>query len=157
MTCLARRNSPVWRSFRIVTSHCATFCSGVLAHPHGLGVDTEHVLPTVYGSRNILAYILGKPGCQLTPDIELPTAYKVGQVFLAVFVQTMKQKILTVESESIGCYANRHYLKVGKLRDNTASGQVSEFIQRISSEILADSEYSDEICYDVAHKHKNSP
>ena len=97
--------APVRCCFLIVTPHCATFRSGVLANPHGLGVDTEHVLPTVYGSRNILAYFLGKPGGQLTPDIELPAAYKVWLVFLAVCVQTMKQKILTVESESLGCYA----------------------------------------------------
>ena len=46
--------APIRCSFRIVMPHCATFRSGVLAYPHGLGIDTEHVLPTVYGTATSL-------------------------------------------------------------------------------------------------------
>ena len=97
-----------WLRYALIVScpHCLTNRKYPLTpNPPGLGVDTELTLPTVYGNCNILAYFLGKPGGQLTPDIELPAAYKVWQVFLAVCVQTIIQKILTVESESLGCYA----------------------------------------------------
>ncbi len=60
-------------------------------------------------------------------------------------VNAMKKEILAVESESLGCYAQSHYLEVGKLRDNATTWYVPEFIYTISGEILADTEDSDEI------------
>lgn len=60
---------------------------------------------------------------------------------------------------------NSHYqnqkprrLSLGRrLRDRRtwarpASGDISEFIHTVSNEILADSEYFNEFCYEVAHK-----
>ena len=58
--------------------------------------------------------------------------------------------------DSFGCYAQSDDLKVGKLGNYTTTGYISEFINTISGEILADSENSDEICYEVAHMQINS-
>ena len=71
-------------------------------------------------------------------------------------MQSMKKKILAVESEGFGGNAESNYLEVGELGDNTTSWDVSVFVNTISSEILADFEDSDEICYEVAHKQCNS-
>lgn len=68
----------------------------------------------------------------------------------------MKKTIFTIESESLGCYAQSHDLEVGILRGNTASSYVSEFVYAIVGEILADSEDSDEICREIAHKRTDS-
>ena len=43
-------------------------------------------------------------------------------------------------------------VKVGKFGNNTTSRYISEFINTISGEILADTENSNEIRYEVAHK-----
>ncbi len=43
-----------------------------------------------------------------------------------------------------------------ELWNNPTSGHISEFINTIPGEIIADSEDSDEICYEVAHKQSNS-
>ena len=104
----------------------------------------------------ILADFFGKPRRQLTPGIELPAAYKVWQIVLALMVQTMEKEIFTVESKSLCCYAESYDLEVRELWDNPTSGHISEFIHTISGEILADTENSDEICYEVAHKQNNS-
>ena len=61
-----------------------------------------------------------------------------------------------IESESLGGYAESDDFEVGKLRNNATTGYVSKFIYTIPSEILADSENSNEICYEVAHKQSNS-
>lgn len=68
----------------------------------------------------------------------------------------MEKVIFTVGSECLVSYAQSNDFKVGELRDNSASGYISEFIHTISSEILAYPEDSDEICYEVAHKQSNS-
>ncbi len=65
-------------------------------------------------------------------------------------VQTMKQEVLTVDAESICRYAGGYDFKVGKFGNDTTSGNISAFIYTICSEILADSEDSDEFCYEVA-------
>jgi len=148
--------SPVRGSLRIVTPHCATLGSCVLADLYGLGINAEHILSAVYGYHNFLADFFGKSRRQLTPGIELPTAYKVWQIVLAFMVQTMEKEIFTVESKSFSRYAESHDLEVREFWDNPASGHISEFIHTISGEILADSKYSDEICYEVAHKQSNS-
>lgn len=81
---------------------------------------------------------------------------QVWQIVLAFIVQTMKQKVFTVETESFCSYAESDDFEVGELRDNPTSGRISEFIHTISSENLAYSKDSDEICYEVAHKQSNS-
>ncbi len=68
----------------------------------------------------------------------------------------MKKKILAIEAEGLGGNAKSDNLEVGELGDNTTSWDVSVFVNTISSEILADFEDSDEICYEVAHKQCNS-
>ncbi|MDE6721340.1 MAG: hypothetical protein K2J84_04225, partial [Bacteroidaceae bacterium] len=87
---------------------------------------------------------------------ELSPADQVWKILLTLIMQTMKKKILAVESEGLGGYAESNDFEVGELRDNTTSGHVTEFINTISCEILADSKNSYEICYEVAHKQTNS-
>ena len=148
--------SPVRGSVNIVTPHCTMLRSCVLADFYRLGINTEHILGAVNGDCHILADFFGKPRRQLTPGIELPAAYKVWQIVLALMVQTMEKEIFTVESKSLCCYAESYDLEVRELWDNPTSGHISEFIHTISGEILADTENSDEICYEVAHKQNNS-
>ena len=49
-------------------------------------------------------------------------------------------------------YAESDDFKVGKLVNNTTSSYISEFIDTISGEILADFEDFGEFCHEVAHK-----
>lgn len=58
----------------IVVSHCTTFGSYVLTYLYLLGVYAKNILFPVNGSRNILAYFLGEPCCQLAAGIKLPPA-----------------------------------------------------------------------------------
>ena len=148
--------SPVRRSIHVVTSHGTTLCPCILADLYGLGINAEHILGSVNGASHILADFLGKPCRQLSTGIELSAADQVWQILLALMVKTMKKEIFTVESESLGRYAEGYDFEVGELRDNPTSRYISEFIHTISGEILADSEDSDEICYEVAHKQSNS-
>ncbi len=92
--------SPLRRSISIVTPHCTTLRSCVLTDLYGLGINTEHILGTVNGDSHILANFFGKPRRQLRSGIELPAAYKVGQIVLALMVQTMQKEIFTVESKA---------------------------------------------------------
>ena len=144
--------SPVGRCVRIVTSHGAAFCPGVLAYLYRLGINAEHILGAINCDSNILADFFCKTSCQFASGIELPSAYQVWQILLALMVQAMKKEVFAIESECLGGYAKGHDFKVGKLWNNTTTWYVSEFIHTISGEILADSEDSDEICYEVAHK-----
>lgn len=148
--------SPVRGSLRIVTPHCTTLRSCVLTYLYRLRVNAEYVFSSINGDSHILADFFGKSRRQLTPGIELPTAYKVWQIVLAFMVQPMEKEIFTVESKSLSCYAESHDLEVREFWNNPASWHISEFIHTISGEILADSEDSDEICYEVAHKQSNS-
>ena len=120
--------SPVRRSDRIVTPHGATLRSCVLTDLYGLGINTEYILGAVNGDGHILADFFGKPCRQLTSGIELPPAYKVWQIVLALMVQTMEKEIFTVESKSFSCYAEGHDLEVRELGDNPTAGYISEFI-----------------------------
>ena len=148
--------SPVRSSLDIVSSHGATLCPCVLTDLYGLGVNAEYIFCAVNGNRYILADFFGEQSRQFAAGIELTTADQVWQIVFAFIVQAMKQKIFTIEAESLSSYAESDDFKVGELRDNPASGHISEFIHTISSEILADSKNSDEICYEVAHKQSNS-
>lgn len=65
---------------------------------------------------------------------------------------SIKKAVSTVNVERLGCCAKSDDLEVGELRDNPTSGHVAEFINTIPGEILADSEYSDGICQEAAHK-----
>ena len=148
--------SPVRRSIHVVTSHGTTLCPCILANLYGFGINAEHILGTVNGDSYILADFFCKSSRQLSTGIELSATDQIWQIFLALMMKTMEKKIFTVESESLGCYAEGYDLEVGELRDNPTSRYISEFIHTISGEILADSENSDEICYEVAHKQSNS-
>ena len=148
--------SPVGSCIDIVTPHGAAFCPCVLTDLYRLGVNAEYILGTINGHSHILADFFGKPCRQLAPGVELPAADQVWQIILALIVQTMEKEILTVEAKSLGCYTESDDLKVGKPGDDATTGHVSEFINTISGEILADSEDSGEICYEVAHKQANS-
>ena len=46
--------------------------------------------------------------------------------------------------------------KVGELRNNATSGHISVLIYTIFGEILADSENSDFICYEIERNQNNS-
>ncbi len=148
--------SPVWCHIDIVTSHDTAFRPCVLADLYRLGINAEYILRTIYCDSHLLADFFCKTSRQFTPDIELFSADQVWQILLALMAQAMKKEILAVESESLGCYTQSHYFEVGKLRDNATTGYVSEFIHTISGEILADSENSEEICHEVAHKQCDS-
>ena len=148
--------SPVGGSLYIIASHGASFRPCVLADLYRLGINAEYILRPINGNSYILADLFCKTCCQFTPRIELSAAYEIWQILLALMVQTMKEKIFAIESESLGGYTQSHDFKIGKLRDYTTTGYVSEFIYTIFSEILAYSEDSDEICYEVAHKQCDS-
>ena len=148
--------SPVGSRIDIVSSHGTAFRPCVLADLYRLGINAEYILRTINRDSHLLADCFCKTSRQFTPDIELSSADQVWQILLALMVQAMKKKILTVESESLGCYTQSHYFEVGKLRDNATTWYVPEFIYTISGEILADTEDSYEICYEVAHKQTNS-
>lgn len=147
--------TPVRWGIGIVTAHGAALCPCVLADPDGLGINAEHILGAVNGSGHVLSDLLREPGRELAPGVELPAADKVWQILPALMVQTMKKEVLAVEPERLRRYTERHDLKVGELRHNPATRHVSQFIHPISGEILADSENSYEICYEVAHKQTN--
>ena len=148
--------SPIGRSFNIITPHGAAFRPDVPADFHRFGVYAEHIFGTIYGNSHLLADFLGKPRRQLTSGVELPSADQIWQIVLTVVVQTMKKQILAVKPECFGCYCQSHDFEVGKLGDYAATAYISMFIHTISGEILADSEDSDEICYEVAHKQTDS-
>lgn len=71
-------------------------------------------------------------------------------------VQTMKKKTFTIESEIFSCYAECHNFEAGELGNSTITRDFYEFIHTISGEIFADTEDSDEIYYEVAHKQYDS-
>ena len=148
--------SPVGRCVRIVTSNGTAFRPGILAYLYRLGINAEHIFGAINCDSNILADFFCKTGCQFASGIELPSAYQVWQIILALMVQAMRKEVFAIESECLGGYAKSHDFKVGKLWNNTTTWYVSVFIYTISGEILADSEDSDEICYEVAHKQANS-
>ena len=148
--------SPIRSSSDIVTSHSTAFCSGILTYFYRFGVDAEYILCTINGDCYLLAYISCKTSRQFTPCIELSTAYQVWQILLALIVQTMKEKIFAVESKSLGCYSKSHDFEIGEFWNNPTSGDVAKCVDTISSEILAYSEDSYEICYEVAHKQSDS-
>ena len=148
--------SPIRSCFDIVAPHDTTLSSCVLADLYWLGVNAEYVFGAVNGDSHILADFFGKPSRQFAANIELTTTNQVWQIVLAFILQAMKQKVFTVESESLSCYAESDDFEVGELRDDPTSGHISEFIHTISSENLAYSKDSDEICYEVAHKQSNS-
>ncbi len=71
-------------------------------------------------------------------------------------VQAMKQEVFTVTAKSLNRYAEGYDFEVGKLGNNTTSGNISVFIHTICGEMLADSKNSDEICdEEVAHMQGN--
>lgn len=71
-------------------------------------------------------------------------------------MQPIKQIVFAVEVERLGGESQSDDFKVGELRNNSASRNVSQFIDTISGEILADSEDSDENCSEVTHKQIDS-
>ena len=148
--------APVRCRIGIVMPHGAAFCPGVLTDFDGLRVDAEYIFRTIYCHCHVLADFLCKPCRQLTAGIELSAADQVGQIVFALMVQTIKKVVLAVNMERFGCYDQSDDLKVGKLGNYTTTRYISEFINTISGEILADSEDFDKICYEVAHMRVNS-
>ena len=91
--------------------------------------------------------------CRLTVfGIELSSADKIWQVILTLIVQTMKQEVFAVEAKHFDCHAESYYFRGRKLRDDTASRHIHEFIHLISCEILAYFENSEELCNKVVYK-----
>ena len=142
---------PVKRKIDIVTPHGAAFC---LAFWPPLPVWSRcrtHPRSRLWPSpRLCVSSLQGVPSAQA--DIELPATDKVRQVVLALIVQAVEQEILTVKAKSLGGYHEGDDFKVGELRHAPTSGNISEFICTISSEILADSKDFNEFCYEVALK-----
>ena len=116
--------TPIRSRFDIVAPHDTTLSSCVLADLYWLGVNAEYVFAAVNGNSHILADFFGKPSRQFAANIELTTTNQVWQIVLAFIVQAMKQKVLTVESESLSCYAESDDFEVGELRDNPTSGHI---------------------------------
>ena len=148
--------SPVGSRLEIVTTYGTAFCPCVLTYLYRLGINAEYILGAINGDSYILANFLSKTSRQFASGIEQPSADQVWEILLTLMVQTIKKEILAIKSERLGGYAKSNDFKVGKLGNNTTTWYVSEFIYTISGEILADSEDSDEICYEVAHKQCNS-
>lgn len=148
--------TPIGGSIHIVTPHGTAFRPCVLTYLDRFGINTENILSSINRHSDILTDFFGKSCRQLTPGVELSAAYQMGQVILALIAQTMKQEILTVKTKSFGCDAKCYDFEVGEFGDNAAARRVAKFIYTVSGEILADSEDSDEICYEVAHKQSNS-
>lgn len=149
------RNSPSPELLRgcLVPVHCV--CPCVFTYLYRFSVDAEYIFPCVNGGRHILADFLGQLCCQLTTGVELSGANQVWQVVFAFMVQTIKQIVLIVNVERLGCYVKSDDLQIGKLGNSTSTRHISESIAQISGEIFADSEVSDEICYEVVHKQMN--
>ena len=148
--------APVGSRFGIAASHRAASGPCVLTHLYRLGVNAENIFSAINGGCHVPAYFLGEPCRQLASGVELPAADQVWQIVLAFVMQAVKKEILAVKAECLGSYAESDYFDVRELRDNATTGYISKFIHTISGEILADSEDSDEICYEVAHKQMNS-
>lgn len=148
--------APVRSCFGIVPSHCTAFGSCVLTYFYRFSVYAENIFPSINVDCHILADFLGEPCCQLTTGVELSAANQIWQVVFALMVQTIKQIVLTINMECLSCYAKCDDFQIGKLGNNTTARYISEFIDTISGEILAYSEDSDEICYEVAHKQIDS-
>ena len=142
------RNSPSPEPLRDCRAPLPSFGSCVLTYLYRLGVNTEDIFPSINGGCHILADFLGEPCCQLTTGIELSAANQVWHVFFALMVQTIKQIILAVNVERLSSYAKSDDFQTGNLRNNTTTWYISELIDAISGEILADSKDSNEICYE---------
>jgi hypothetical protein len=151
-----RNTPPVGSRIGIVPPHDAAIRPRVLAYLYRLGVNAEYILGAINGYSYFLADFFSKPNRKLASGIELSPTDQVWKILLTLIMQSMKKKIFAVESEGFGSYAESNYFEVGELGDNATSGDITEFINTISGEILADSEDSDEICYEVAHKQANS-
>lgn len=147
---------PVGSRIGIVPPHDAAIRPRVLAYLYRLGVNAEYILGAINGYSYFLADFFSKPNRKLASGIELSPTDQVWKILLTLIMQSMKKKILAVESEGFGGYAESNYFEVRELGDNATSWDVSEFINTISSEILAYSEDSDEIRYEVAHKQCDS-
>ncbi len=147
---------PVGSRIGIVPPHDAAIRPCVLAYLYRLGVNAEYILGAINGYSYFLADFFSKPNRKLASGIELSPTDQVWKILLTLIMQSMKKKIFAVESEGFGSYAGSNYFEVGELGDNATSGDIAEFINTISGEILADSEDSDEICYEVAHKQCDS-
>ena len=65
-------------------------------------------------------------------------------------VQAMKKMIVSIEAESLGGYAKSNDFEAGKLENDTTSDLVFMFIDTISGKLLADTENSYLIYYEVA-------
>ena len=148
--------SPIWTRVGVVATHGTAFCPCVLADLYWFGINAEYIFGAINGYGYILADFFCKSSRQLASGIELSATDQVGQILLTLIVQTMKKKILAIDHQGFGSYAGSNYFEVGELGDNATSGDIAEFINTISGEILADFEDSDEICYEVAHKQCDS-
>lgn len=148
--------APVWCCVWIVMPHGAAVCPGILTDLDGFRVDAKYIFRTVYCHCHITADILCKPCRQLTTGIKLPAANQVWQILFALMVQAIKKVIFTVKVERLGCYAKSDDFQVGKLGNGSTTRYIPKVVYTISGEILANSKYSDEICYEVAHKQRNS-
>lgn len=80
---------------------------------------------------HVLSDFFCKACCLFASGIELPTADKVWQVVFTLFVQSMKQKILTVEAKCLGCDAENHNFKVREFRYNTTSWNIFQIVDTI--------------------------
>lgn len=148
--------SPVGGCLYIIASHGASFCPCVLADLYRLGINAEYILRPINSDSYILADFFCKTSCQFTPRIELSAAYQIWQILLALMVQTMKEKIFAIKAESLGGYTQSHDFKIRELRYYATTWYITEVIYTIFGKILAYSEDSDEICYEVVHKQCDS-
>ena len=93
--------APVGRSLTIIPSHDAALGSCVLTNFDRFGVDAKDILGSVNGNCHIFADFFCKPGRQLVPGIELPSADQVWQICLAFIMQAMKTKDFRYRSRTL--------------------------------------------------------
>ncbi len=110
---------------KIVLSHGASFRPCVLAYLYRFGINAEHIFGSINGSGYILADFFCKSCRKLTSGIELSPTDQVWKILLTLIMQSMKKKILAVESEGFGGYAESNYFEVRELGDNATSWDVS--------------------------------
>ena len=144
--------SPRRRTLKVVASHGVPISSHVLAHPDRLGVDAEHILPSVHGSSDILADVLTEFAYQFTALIVLATRDKVRQEVAFLHFESLEQQVLTVNAEGLGCGRQGDDFQVGELGDDTSTRYVSEFVYAIPGKLLVDVEDFYEFCDEVVHE-----
>ena len=149
---LRRAISPRRRTLKVIAPHDTTLGAGILTHLDRLGVDAEHILPSVHGSCDVLTDVLTEFACQLTALVILAARDEVRQQVAFLRFESLEQQVLTVDAESLGCGRQSDDFQIGELGDDSSARYVSEFVYAIPGKFLVDAEDFYEICDEVVHE-----